>query len=65
MGAGFLASLFNSPRAQCLRIKGMFYKFPAKVHLLFLVLLFTVFLLLSGIFCFLFQLHRYLCSFKK
>ena len=24
VGAGFLASLFNSPRAQCLRIKGMF-----------------------------------------
>jgi len=32
---------------------------------MFLVLLFTVFLLLSGIFCFLFQSHSALCSFKK
>ena len=39
-------------------------KFPAKVQLLFLVLFFTVFLLLSGIFCFLFQAHSSPYSFK-
>jgi len=46
-------------------LKACSKKIPAKVHLLFFVLFFTVFLLLVGIFCFLFQLHRYLRSFKK
>ncbi len=44
---------------------GVFYKFHALLNFIFRRIALCVFLILSGIFYFLLQLHSPLCSFRK